>query len=57
LAACTHRPLARDVERIRKLYADRLPHYSQAAATLAITPEDDLSAAANKLATLLRSML
>jgi shikimate kinase len=57
LAACTHRPLAQDVEKVRKLYADRLPHYSQAATTLAIAPEDDLSTAANKLAMLLRGLL
>ena len=57
LADCAHRPLATDVMRIRQLYAERLPHYSQAATTLAIAPEDDLSTAANRLAALLRDLL
>ena len=57
LAACTHRPLAHDPRGVKRLHEQRIPLYSQAAITLALSAEDDLMRATDKLIVCLRELL
>lgn len=57
LAACTHRPLARNRGELKRLHDERLPLYSRAKTTLALSPDDDLNRAAQKLTACLRELL
>lgn len=57
LADCTHRPLARDPLELRRLHDQRLPLYSQAATTLVLTADDDLTCATEKLTACVRELL
>lgn len=57
IAACAHRPLGREPHGLKRLHEQRFPLYSRAATTLALSVDDDLIRATEKLTACMRELL